>query len=60
MAPRVGFEPTTCRLTVGRSTAELSGNTVRVYRVGCGARITITLLSRKLFFKKNQKNESYG
>ena len=26
MAPRVGFEPTTYRLTAGRSTAELSGN----------------------------------
>ena len=26
MAPRVGFEPTTFRLTVERSTAELSGN----------------------------------
>ncbi len=26
MAPRVGFEPTTYRLTAGCSTAELSGN----------------------------------
>ena len=26
MAPRVGFEPTTYRLTADRSTAELSGN----------------------------------
>jgi hypothetical protein len=25
MAPRVGFEPTTYRLTAGRSTVELSG-----------------------------------
>lgn|GEM_PF-4067579 len=25
-APRVGFEPTTYRLTAGRSTVELSGN----------------------------------
>ena len=26
MAPRVGLEPTTYRLTAGRSTIELSGN----------------------------------
>ena len=26
LAPRVGFEPTTYRLTAGRSTIELSGN----------------------------------
>lgn len=26
LAPPVGFEPTTCRLTVGRSTVELQGN----------------------------------
>lgn len=29
LAPRVGFEPTTCRLTVGRSTIELPGNVLR-------------------------------
>lgn len=29
MAPRVGFEPTTARLTVESSTAELSRNTVQ-------------------------------
>ena len=26
LAPPVGLEPTTCRLTVGRSTIELQGN----------------------------------
>ena len=29
MAPRVGFEPTTYRLTADRSTAELSGNVAK-------------------------------
>ena len=29
MAPRVGFEPTTYRLTAGCSTAELSGNMIQ-------------------------------
>ena len=29
LAPRVGLEPTTCRLTAGRSTIELSGNSCR-------------------------------
>ena len=28
MAPRIGFEPMTYRLTAGCSTAELSGNTI--------------------------------
>jgi hypothetical protein len=32
MAPRVGFEPTTSRLTAGCSTAELPG----IIGVGCG------------------------
>ena len=31
MAPRVGFEPTTYRLTAGCSTAELSGNMKREF-----------------------------
>lgn len=36
MAPRVGFEPTTYRLTAGRSTVELSRKVI-----SCGALIII-------------------
>ena len=39
MAPRAGFEPATCRLTVECSTAELSGNR-RNRRSQAGLRIT--------------------
>ena len=50
LAPRVGFEPTTYRLTVECSTAELPGNTA-----GRGVSGVIQMLDRfaKLFFKKN-------
>jgi hypothetical protein len=51
MAPRAGFEPATCRLTVECSTAELPGNN----RVGRGVSGVIQMLFRfaKRFFKKN-------
>jgi hypothetical protein len=50
LAPRAGFEPATCRLTVECSTAELPGNTAlrRVRRV-----IQTLFRFAKRFFKKN-------
>ena len=50
LAPRAGFEPATCRLTVECSTAELPGITARR-----GVSGLIQMLARfaKRFFQKN-------
>lgn len=57
MAPRAGFEPATCRLTVECSTAELPG--ITAWR---GVSALIQTLSRfaKRFFQKNEMNLYLG
>src|SRR6266851_8045847 len=47
VAPRVGLEPTTCRLTAGCSTIELSGiGSLADYKEGRRQRLTIVLEER--------------
>ena len=53
LAPRAGFEPATCRLTVECSTAELPGNN-RVLRLS--GVIQMLMRFAKRFFKKKSKS----
>ncbi len=56
LAPRAGFEPATCRLTVECSTAELPGNTAGR---GVSGVILRTVRFAKRFFQKNFACLSY-
>lgn len=57
MAPRAGFEPATCRLTVECSTAELPG--ITAWR-GVSGLIQMLVRFAKRFFQKNEMNLYLG
>ena len=58
MAPRAGFEPATCRLTVECSTAELPGNVCAVAVLG--GLIRMLFRFAKQFFQKSMEMATCG